>query len=182
VEEPATDKDVNAYVGIGSNLGDKADFCLRAVRLVNRMEGCRVCTVSSLYRTEPVGVQGHDWYLNCVIGVHTVLSPNVLLQRLLALESALGRIRTKKLQPRVIDLDLLMFGPAVINTPDLIIPHPRMHMRRFVMAPMAEIAPDLIHPVLGLSVEKLLEACPSEGQNVSLWPSGDTGRGQAWWS
>jgi len=173
---------VNAYVGVGSNLSERAVFCRRAVRMVDEMEGCRVCGASSLYRTEPVGVQGHDWYLNSVIRVRTVLSAHVLLEGLMALEFSLGRVRKGILQPRVIDLDLLLFGESVMNTPTLILPHPRMHLRRFVMVPMAEIAPDLIHPVLGLRVEKLLESCPSEGQSVSLWSNGDNGRGQAWWS
>ncbi|MFO8088968.1 MAG: 2-amino-4-hydroxy-6-hydroxymethyldihydropteridine diphosphokinase [Desulfatiglandaceae bacterium] len=182
MKEIIEDGNVTAYVGVGSNLGDKAVFCRRAVRMVDEMVDCRVCRVSSLYRTEPVGVQGHDWYLNGVIGVCTTLTPQGLLERLLDVEYRLGRVRTGILQPRVIDLDLLLFGRTVINTLDLILPHPRMHLRRFVMAPMAEIAPDLPHPVLGLTVEKLLEACPSDGQGVSLWPSVNSARGKAWWS
>jgi 2-amino-4-hydroxy-6-hydroxymethyldihydropteridine diphosphokinase len=182
VKEIKEGENVTAYVGVGSNLGDKEVFCRRAVRMLDEMEGCRVCRVSSLYRTEPVGVQGHDWYLNAVIGVWTTLSPQELLQRLLDVEYRLGRVRTGILQPRVIDLDLLLFGGTVINTLDLILPHPRMHLRRFVMEPMAEIAPDLLHPVLGLTVEKLLEACPSDGQDVSLGPPVNRARGKAWWS
>lgn len=182
VKEIIGDGNVTAYVGVGSNLGDKEAFCRRAVRMVDEMEGCRVWRVSSLYRTEPVGVHGHDWYLNGVFGVYTTLTPQGLLERLLDVEYRLGRVRTGILQPRVIDLDLLLFGRTVINTFDLILPHPRMHMRRFVMEPMAEIAPDLLHPVLGLTVEKLLETCPSEGQGVSLWPSVNSARKQTWWS
>jgi len=152
------------------------------VRMVDQIEGCRVCRVSSLYRTEPVGVQGHDWYLNGVISVLTTLSPQGLLEGLLDVEYRLGRVRTGVLQPRVMDLDLLLFGRAVLNTVDLILPHPRMHLRRFVMAPMAEIAPDFIHPVLGVTMKDLLEACPSQGQDISLWPPGNSTRRKALWS
>jgi 2-amino-4-hydroxy-6-hydroxymethyldihydropteridine diphosphokinase len=149
--------------------------------MVDETVGCRVDRVSSLYRTEPVGVEGHDWYLNGVMGVFTTLTPRALLECLLDVESRLGRVRTGVLQPRVIDLDLLMVGRTVIQTLDLILPHPRMHLRRFVMAPLAEIAPDLMHPVLGMTVEELLEACPLEGQGVSLWPSAGGTGGKAWW-
>jgi 2-amino-4-hydroxy-6-hydroxymethyldihydropteridine diphosphokinase len=180
MEKTSTGQNVTAYVGVGSNLGDKEGFCRRAIQLIDRMEGCRVRTVSNLYRTEPVGVQGHDWYLNCVVGLDTLLTPHLMLERLLNLESELGRIRTGKLQPRVIDLDLLLFGQSVVNTLDLVLPHPRMHMRRFVMVPMAEIAPDLLHPVLGLTMKKLLEECPREGQDISLWPPQGENRQRDW--
>jgi 2-amino-4-hydroxy-6-hydroxymethyldihydropteridine diphosphokinase len=167
------------YVALGANLGDKTASCRRAVEMVAEMEGCRVCAVSSLYRTEPVGVHGHDWYVNAVIEVRSVLSPHALLRGLLAVESALGRVRTGKMQPRAIDLDLLLFGERVLTGPDLILPHPRMHLRRFVMVPLAEIAPGLVHPVIGATVEKLLETCPTEGQEITLWPSGGEGWGRA---
>lgn len=171
-----------AYVALGANLGDKAVSCLRAVRMVDEMDECRVGAVSSLYRTEPLGVTGHDWYVNAVMEVSTRLSPQALLQRLLAVESALGRVRGGKLQPRVIDLDLLLFGRAVISGPDLTLPHPRMHLRRFVMAPMAEIAPGLVHPVLGGTVKKLLEACPAEGQEITLYSPVSGGWEKVRWS
>ena len=165
----------SAYVGLGSNLGDRTESCRRAVRMLDETSGCRVRSVSSLYLTEPVGVAGHDWYLNAVTEVRTALRPLVLLRTLLALEAEIGRVRAAKLEPRVIDLDLLLYGRVVAEGPELILPHPRMHARRFVMVPLAEIAPGLVHPVLGLTVREMLDSCPSEGQVISLWPSGNPG-------
>lgn len=179
VSEPS---ETAAFVGLGANLGDRESFCRRAVRMVNEADGCRVASVSSLYRTEPVGVRGHDWYLNAAIKVYTTLSPYGLLEKLLAVETSLGRVRTGILDPRVIDLDLLLFDKKVISESGLVLPHPRMHLRRFVMVPMAEIAPGLVHPVLGATLEDLIETCPEEGQEVSPFPSEGIGCGPGCWS
>lgn len=174
--------ETTAFVGLGANLGDRESFCRRAVRMVHETDGCRVDSVSRLYRTEPVGVCGHDWYLNAAMEVRTTLSPYGLLERLLDVEASLGRVRTGILDPRVIDLDLLLFGKTVTTEPGLVLPHPRMHLRRFVMVPMAEIAPGLVHPVLGVTLEDLLESCPEEGQGVSPFPSEGIGCGPGGWS
>lgn len=155
-----------AYIGIGSNLGDDLANCLEAVRLLDELGGCRVEERSSFYRTEPVGVEGQAWYLNAVVCLETERAPLHLLQGLLAIETKMGRVRKKKWDARLIDLDLLLYGDRVINQPDLTLPHPRMHERRFVLVPIAELAPNLIHPVYGKSMCDLLENCPDEGQRV----------------
>lgn len=171
-----------AFVGLGANLGDRESFCSRAVRMVHETDGCRVVCVSRLYRTEPVGVNGHDWYLNAVMEVQTTLPPQMLLERLFAVEAFVGRVRSGAVEPRVIDLDLLMFGETVIKAPGLELPHPRMHLRRFVMVPMAEIAPGLVHPVLGATLEELIESCPEKGQGISPFSSEGVGWGTGVWS
>lgn len=156
------------YIGIGSNLGDKRANCMKAIELMDLAEGCRVKAKSRFYRTEPVGVQDQDWYLNGVISLDTSLLPGNLMGELLAIEKQLGRKREKKWDSRAIDLDILFFGQRIISEPDLEIPHPRLHLRRFVLVPLADLAPDFVHPVLGLKVKELLKQCPTEGQAVTL--------------
>ena len=155
-----------AYVGIGSNLGEPLQNCLTAIRLLGALEGCRVEGRSGFYRTEPVGVEGQEWYVNAVVSLKTEHSPQDLLRGLLALEKEMGRVREKKWGPRVIDLDLLMYGERVIEEKNLTVPHPRMHERRFVLVPLAELAPALIHPVYGKSIADLLDGCEDECQAV----------------
>lgn len=155
-----------AYIGIGSNLGDPLENCLTAVRLLDKMQGCRIDGRSGFYRTEPVGVEGQGWYVNAVVSLKTERSPQHLLEGLLALEKRMGRVRKEKWGPRVIDLDLLIHGERVIDEKGLIIPHPRMHERRFVLVPMGDLAPNLLHPVYGKRMIELLDACQDKGQDV----------------
>jgi len=155
-----------AYIGIGSNLGEKTDNCLKAVTLMNRMIGCTVIERSNLYRTAPVGVEGQGWYANGVASLSTNLSARELLKNLLFIESEMGRVRRKKWESRIIDLDILIFGNEIIDENNLQIPHPLMHTRRFVLAPMVDVAPDLIHPSLGLSMTELLHRLPNDDQVV----------------
>ena len=157
-----------AYIGVGSNMGDKVANCLRAMEMVDRMEGCRVEARSPFYRTEPVGVEGQDWYVNAVFSLSTDQDPEELLKGLLAVEAALGRERKEKWGPRPIDLDILLLGDDVINRPDLTVPHPLMHTRRFVLEPMARLAPDLVHPVLKETMAELLKSEDVRGQDVLL--------------
>jgi len=155
-----------AYIGIGSNLGEPLLNCLTAVRFLDEMQGCRIQARSGFYRTEPVGVEGQGWYVNGVVSLETERSPQHLLEGLLALERRMGRVRKKKWGPRVIDLDLLMHGVRVIEEARLVIPHPRMHERRFVLVPMVDLAPTLLHPVYGKKMIDLLDACQDKGQDV----------------
>ena len=154
------------YVGIGSNLGDREANCLEAVDRIGRMPGCRIRKLSSLYRTEPVGVEGHEWYLNGVMELSCDISARDLLKGLLEIESDMGRVRKGTWDPRPIDLDIILFGQEVIQEKGLTVPHPLMHVRRFVLVPMAEIDPDLVHPVLGLTMRELLDEVPEEDQGV----------------
>lgn len=156
----------SAYIGIGSNIGHKIDHCKKAISLMGQLEGCSVGGQSSFYRTEPVGVEGQDYYVNGVICLNTDLSAEDLLNHLLDIEAHMGRVRLKKWDARVIDLDILLFGSQIIKKPDLMVPHPLMHLRRFVLTPLRQVAPELMHPVLGKSIRELAEMLPEEGQAV----------------
>ena len=159
----------SAYIGIGSNIGHKIDHCKKAISLMGKLEGCSVRLQSPFYRTEPVGVEGQDTFVNGVVCVDTDLSAHTLLKHLLKIETDIGRVRLKKWDARVIDLDILLFGSRVINKPDLVVPHPLMHLRRFVLTPLLQIAPDLIHPVLCRSIKELAGVVPENGQAVETY-------------
>ncbi|OPX34864.1 MAG: 2-amino-4-hydroxy-6-hydroxymethyldihydropteridine diphosphokinase [Desulfobacteraceae bacterium 4484_190.1] len=155
-----------AYIGVGSNLGDKINNCLEAVIRIDEIPGCRVTAQSGFYRTQPVGVKGQDWYVNGVIVLSADISAQDLLKNLLAIEIDMGRERKRKWDSRIIDLDILLFGEEVISEKGLQVPHPLMHLRRFVLVPMVSLAPDLIHPMLGKSMAELLVDSPEKEQSV----------------
>lgn len=159
----------SVYIGIGSNIGHKIDNCRKAISLMGQLEGCFVRLQSPFYRTEPVGVEGQDTFVNGVVCVDTDLSAASLLKQLLKIETDMGRVRLKKWDARVIDLDILLFGSSIINKPDLIVPHPLMHLRRFVLTPLLQIAPDLVHPILGKSIRELAGALSEDGQAVETY-------------
>jgi 2-amino-4-hydroxy-6-hydroxymethyldihydropteridine diphosphokinase len=152
-----------AFIGIGTNLGDRATNYQQAILRIAALPDTRVVRQSSIYETEPVGeIKGS--FLNGVIEVETEIAAEEMMRRLLAIERAMGRPRTRarkagsraKYRPRVIDLDLLFFNKEVIDSPSLTVPHPRLHERRFVLAPMAELAPALVHPKFNKSISELL--------------------------
>ena len=145
----------NAFVGIGSNLGDREATLRRAVELLAAEEGIEVVAVSELRETEPVGPVEQGPFVNGAVRLATELPPHELLERLLAIEQRLGRVRKERFGPRTIDLDLLVYGEQVIDEPGLTIPHPRLHERRFALDPLAELAPDLAIPGKG-SISALL--------------------------
>jgi 2-amino-4-hydroxy-6-hydroxymethyldihydropteridine diphosphokinase len=155
-----------AYVGIGSNLGDRSQNCLRAIQMMREIPRCGLSAVSGWYLTQPVGVTGQEWYVNGAAALSTTGTAEELLDRFLSIEKLMGRVRSRKWEPRVIDLDILLFGNEMIDAEDLRIPHPLMHLRRFVLVPLAEIAPDVIHPRLGLSILELLRKLPQEDSEV----------------
>ena len=161
----------NAYVGLGSNLGDRAGYLLLAVRGMLDA-GLDVIRVSSIYETAPVDNVDQPAFLNMVAELRgqTLPSPEQLLARLLRIEYSLGRTRDIHNGPRTIDLDLLIVKDAQANTEFLTLPHPRLHVRRFVLVPLNELVPNLIHPKLGETVRELLETTPDKSAVVRWKP------------
>ena len=162
-----TSEETIAYIGIGSNLGDKISNCGSAIEQMSQLPGCQVFARSSLFKTEPEGVTEQDWYINCVSKLMTALSPFQLIQALLSIERAMGRRRRRRWEARIIDLDILLFGQEIIRSRDLVIPHPLFHERRFVLEPLAQLAPHLMHPVLKVTIRQLLNGLP-RGPSVEL--------------
>jgi 2-amino-4-hydroxy-6-hydroxymethyldihydropteridine diphosphokinase len=151
---------ITAYIGIGSNLGDRRDFCSRALGLLAMLPRTVLSGYSSAYETEAVGDVGGP-FLNLVARIETELPPERLLEILRETERGLGRDLDRREGPRTIDLDLLFYGDQILQTagpPSLTVPHPRLHRRRFVLAPLAELAPELRHPTLDHSISELLQA------------------------
>jgi 2-amino-4-hydroxy-6-hydroxymethyldihydropteridine diphosphokinase len=164
-----------AFIGLGSNLGDRGAHYRQAIQQIGLLPESRIVRLSSIYETEPVGeVKG--LFLNGVVELETEFPADGLMRRLLTIERKMGRRRAsnrkarmarRKYRPRMIDLDLLFFDREIIHTPTLTVPHPSLHERRFVLAPMAELAPALIHPELNVTISELLAGLKSP-QRVSL--------------
>jgi 2-amino-4-hydroxy-6-hydroxymethyldihydropteridine diphosphokinase len=154
------------YLSLGSNLGDREANLKLAIQRLSVVGP--VIAVSSFYETEPVEFTDQPWFLNCAVALETGKTPRQLLKALLGVEQAMGRRRTQDKGPRNIDIDILLFGDSVVDTKGLTIPHPALHERRFVLEPLAEIAPEVRHPVLNQTVCGLRQQLPA-GQVVKKW-------------
>jgi 2-amino-4-hydroxy-6-hydroxymethyldihydropteridine diphosphokinase len=141
------------YLGIGSNVGDKEGNIRSALRMIGDV--CALMRVSRLYKSAPVGFLDQDWFINCAAQADCDMAPTPLLRSLKSIETRLGRVETVKMGPRVIDLDILFYADEVVEEPLLRIPHPRLHERLFVLAPLMDLNPDLIHPITGRTVRQM---------------------------
>lgn len=153
------------YLGLGSNLGNREANLDRALKLIG--ERIRVGKVSSIYDTEPIGKTDQPRFLNLICQVYTRLTPEGLLKLAKGFELKMGR-HSKTGEPRTIDIDILLFGNMVVKTPELVIPHPRIEEREFVLVPLAEIAPDIVHPLTGNTIKEMREAV-KEKQGLFKW-------------
>jgi len=165
------------YIGFGSNLGDRMDYCDRAITLLSLLPHSQVTGVSLLYEAEPVDDGSHPgdgWFLNGVVQLETDVTPRSLLTVLREIERSLGRDPEHRSGPRTIDLDILFYGDRVISDEDLVVPHPRLHQRRFVLMPMSELDPLFVHPTLHRNINQLLTQNTSHSEVRLLFPQPST--------
>jgi 2-amino-4-hydroxy-6-hydroxymethyldihydropteridine diphosphokinase len=155
------------FLGLGSNLGDRLAALEGAIGRLETL-GFHTERRSSIWQTEPVGGPPQGWFLNMVVGGTTTLSPEELLEACLETERAMGRVRAERNGPRLIDVDILLHGEERRAGPGLVVPHPRLHERRFVLEPLYEVVPTMRHPGLGLTVAELRERCPDTAR-VQRW-------------
>jgi 2-amino-4-hydroxy-6-hydroxymethyldihydropteridine diphosphokinase len=155
-----------AWIGIGSNIGDRAGYIARGLSGLNAFPGVEVTRVSSLYDTAPVGVVEQPRYLNAVAELETALEPLELMRALLSIEAECGRVREKRWGPRTLDLDLILYDGVELDTPELTLPHPRARGRAFVLVPLAEVAPGLRFPGDSVPVARLVEALGDIGPDL----------------
>jgi 2-amino-4-hydroxy-6-hydroxymethyldihydropteridine diphosphokinase len=155
------------YISVGSNLGDKLENCRGGIASLTQSGENELVDQSSYYRTEPVDYTDQDWFVNAAILIRTQMSPQTLLRNLKQIEQEAGRVeKTVRFGPRVLDMDILLFGDLVLDTPALTIPHPRMHRRRFVLQPICDITPHVVHPVLNRSMSELLQHLEPDSQRI----------------
>jgi 2-amino-4-hydroxy-6-hydroxymethyldihydropteridine diphosphokinase len=156
-----------AYISIGSNLGDKLGHCRKGIDALVQSDHTVLIAQSPFYRTEPVDYLDQDWFVNAVVKVATRLEPQRLLAELKAIQIKAGRSQDKiRFGPRVLDMDILLYGNAIIDTPGLTIPHPRLHKRRFVLIPICDIDPEIVHPILNVNMQVLLNRLGDNDQKV----------------
>jgi 2-amino-4-hydroxy-6-hydroxymethyldihydropteridine diphosphokinase len=156
-----------AYISIGSNTGDRLGNCKKAVSGLTESKTSILKEKSAFYLTEPVDYTDQDWFINLVVKIETLLDPFLLLDRLKSIQNNAGRNHNaERFGPRIIDLDIIMYDDCVINSSELTIPHPRMHKRHFVLKPICDIDPDVIHPVLKKDMKHLLDSLDKNNQRV----------------
>lgn len=161
--------ETEAYIALGSNIGDRELNLLRAIAEIGKLPGCKVTALSSFYETSPVGSVPQDAFYNAVLRLSTRLDARSLLTHLLKIEDeSFKRIRTVQQGPRRMDLDLLLYGNEIISEDNLIVPHPRLTERRFVLQPLCEIAPELLHPLTGTKIRETLATLASDETVVKL--------------
>lgn len=159
------------YLSLGSNVGDRRANLEAAIARLGELG--EVKAVSSFYETEPVELTAQPWFFNCAVALETEMMPRRLLRRVLALERAMGRSRLQPKGPRTIDIDILLFGNSVVDARELIIPHPALHERRFVLEPLSEIAGSVRHPVFKRTIRELRDALPHGTGAVKKVPASD---------
>lgn len=143
------------YIGLGSNLGDKLKSITEAINLISKLKSVEIVRTSSMIETEPYGKTDQPDFLNCVIELDTDILPEELLKKCLDIENQLGRIRNEKWGPRTIDIDLLLYEDIMMNSESLVLPHPEMHKREFVLTSLNELCPDLVHPILNRKIKDI---------------------------
>jgi len=163
--------DNDVFLSVGSNLGDRLENCRRGIRELTAYGTTFLTGQSPFYLTEPVDYTDQDWFVNAVIRIRTDLEPDALLRAARSVQAAAGRRLDRiRFGPRILDLDILLYGDRMIHRGDLVVPHLRMHERRFVLQPMCDIDPDVMHPVLKKSMQSLLETLGEGSQQVVVCP------------
>jgi len=162
---------VIAFIGIGSNLANPLEQCRKAVDRIGAADNLHLLRVSSYYRTEPVGISDQDDFVNAVCEIRTDLGHRELIALLKSIETRMGRMESRRWGARIIDLDLLLYGQDVVHEDDLVIPHPEMHKRRFVLVPFCEMASYVIHPAFGISMKGLLDRLEDEKRVERIIPA-----------
>lgn len=156
-----------AYIAVGSNMGDKLGWCQKGIAGLEKNGNSAVTACSRFYRTEPVDYTDQDWFVNAVVRIRTSLPPHDLLAELNMIEISAGRVRTdQRFGPRTLDMDIVFYDDVILDSPDLILPHPRMHKRHFVLQPICDIDASLVHPLLRKTVSDLLTGLEKTGQEI----------------
>lgn len=163
---------MKTYLGLGANLANKEENIRKTIALLRQNRKIKITKCSSLYRTSPVGMKNQPWYVNCVIEIKTTFSPEKLLNLCQALEKKIGSKKRKRFSSREIDIDILACGDKIIRRKNLVIPHPEIQKRKFVLVPWAEVAPDAKHPTENKTINQLLNETTDPGQKIFKLKSG----------
>jgi 2-amino-4-hydroxy-6-hydroxymethyldihydropteridine diphosphokinase len=156
-----------AYISVGSNMGDRLQNCRKGIAALTKADNSRILAQSRIYKTEPVDYEDQNWFVNMVVKLETALDPFKLLDHIKHIQRAAGRLKDSiRFGPRILDLDIILYDDRIIESERLVVPHPRMHKRRFVLKPICDIDPAVIHPVLKKEMQILLEELGAEEQKV----------------